>query len=385
MSDVENNATEDEHAGDLRGLLEDAYETEEIKANEEETESSANGKDRDDKGRFKKKETETETDTTLTEQTAETQTVKKTDEEKAAEQAAAKAAAENQTETQTTTTEIKPPQSWSPRAKEIFSKLDPETQGALQQELSKRETDYSRGIQRYAEKTKFADSIQPTLDPWLPYINAKGVTPAQAIQELLNAEYVLQTGSPQEKFSLFMSWAKAYDVDISSQQTQASEAQAEGNQGYDITKDPRYIELHESTRNLEGRLNKAEYERQQEAKTIQEQEEAAMNTEIEAFSSDPKFPHYQKLKPAMSQLLISGRATSLEDAYEQAGWLDPEIRASLIKDLEAKGIEEKVNLANQAKKKAKSITGSPSGAEAKTKPQGIRASLEDAWEEAGGD
>ena len=257
--------------------------------------------------------------------------------------------------------QIKAPQSWTKEAKEQFSSLDP----LVQKELIKRETDYSKGIQRHAEGAKWAEETRPIFEQWQPYLKQLGTTPHQAFKALIQAEYTLRHGSPQNKQLALSKMAADYGIPL---------AQASETQQVDNSAQPIYDELN----NLRQQVLQQQQYQQQEQNRIAQDQEAQMQEMITEFSSNAEYPHFEQVRESMAQLLQAGMSESLEDAYNKAAWSNPEIRSSLIQSEESKRIKNQAGIARSAKSKASSIHGSPSGAETPATELSIRDQLQNA-------
>lgn len=326
MSDAMNGATDESLRDDLAAALGgsdevtetvETVETQEVQA---ETQEQIEQRERDERGRFAKRQEEQQE----AQQSAE-------------QQAAQEVAQQPQLK--------KPPQSWKPELKAHFDTLPPE----VQDEILRRETDYSKGIQKYAEDAKYAQTFRQVVDPWMPYISQLGTTPDQAFAYLIGAEYQLRNGSPAEKQQALQKLAKDYGIELG-QQTQE--------QGLD----PNVQHAVQRVQQLERYIQNLEYSKKQEAERQQQAAMAEVTQRVSEFASSPDVPHFEKVREDMAQLLSAGYAADLKDAYEKACWARPDIRASLLKEQEGKRIQEQAQAANKAKAKAVSVTGSPSGA-----------------------
>jgi hypothetical protein len=94
---------------------------------------------------------------------------------------------------------------------------------------------------------------------------------------------------------------------------------------------------------------------------IQQQQESGVQTEIQRFASDPKHTFFENVKKDMGQLISSGQAEDLDDAYDKACWANKEIRALLIKQQQP--VVSTANAADavqKAKAAAKATGGAPS-------------------------
>src|SRR6185437_12722421 len=135
---------------------------------------------------------------------------------------------------------------------------------------------------------------------------------------------------------------------------------------------------------LEEQIRNQQHLQQQEQQRKQQAEQAELTRQIEEFSSSPNRPHFESVRDDMSKLLQAGYAESLDDAYDKAVWARPDIRSTLLKDEEAERIQEQAKVAETAKAKARSITGSPSGAAVPVANVSIRGDIEDAWNNSSG-
>ena len=92
----------------------------------------------------------------------------------------------------------------------------------------------------------------------------------------------------------------------------------------------------------------------------EQQQTQQLQTTIDQFASDPKRPFFNDVRVHMGQLIQAGAAKSMEEAYEQATWANPAIRAHLMQEAseatqKAKAAE--VQKATNARRA--SVTGSP--------------------------
>ena len=92
----------------------------------------------------------------------------------------------------------------------------------------------------------------------------------------------------------------------------------------------------------------------------EQQQTQQLEATINQFSADPKRPFFNDVRVHMGQLIQAGTAKSLEEAYEQATWANPTIRAHLLE--EQREATEKANAAQVQKARQAqraSVTGSP--------------------------
>ncbi|NNH61401.1 hypothetical protein HLI01_32295 [Rhizobium laguerreae] len=109
-------------------------------------------------------------------------------------------------------------------------------------------------------------------------------------------------------------------------------------------------------------------------------------TQVDAFLSDPANAHADDVLDDMIALINAGRASSLQDAYDAACWMRPDIRRQLISQTAQAPVREqqaqRAAAADQARRASRSISGSsapgPTRDAARGQPTSIRDSLRDA-------
>ena len=109
-------------------------------------------------------------------------------------------------------------------------------------------------------------------------------------------------------------------------------------------------------------------------------------TQVDAFLSDPANAHAEDVLEDMIALVNAGRATSLQDAYDAACWMRPDIRRQLISQTAQASVPQlqaqRAAAADQARRASRSISGSsapgPTRDAARGQPTSIRDSLRDA-------
>lgn len=225
------------------------------------------------------------------------------------------------------------PQGWSSPARGEFAKLPP----LIQQEVLRREDDFSKKITQQDDDRKLGQGMKETLNPYMHIITAEGGTPITAVKELLNSAYILRRGTPQQKAQLILNTAKQFGVDLG------------------VTQQPQGNELHAANQQiaqLKQRLDQWE-------NTEKQKGEATVQSQIKTFASDPKHPHFEQVQGHMAALLQGGVAKDLEDAYEQAVWARPELRSTLLAEQDEQRKASDTAKAQAARKAGSSVAGSP--------------------------
>ena len=349
MMEDNNNISTDESSADKSELsLEDIVGAryDEIEANEEETKSSsADAKPRDEVGRFKAKigdpaSPSSSASPIIGEATAQPGVI-------------GQPAALSQA-----------PNTWTADAKAKFSTLEP----WAQQEILKREQDISRGMSAHDQERTFGKSVKEVVSPYLPMIQAEGATPEQAIQSLLNTAYRLRTSSQAEKAQLISGLARQYGVDIGSFQQQDSQPV-----------DPTISALQQEV----YRLSSAMTQQRQQDMSYQEQQAQQL---VEQFAIDPTHSYFPQVRDQMGKLMNAGLAKDLQDAYEQAILVNPEVRQKVISqretDYHRKQIEDSKAKAESAKRIGSvNLRSKPSLLPVKTGGQSMEQTIADRYDQ----
>jgi len=230
-------------------------------------------------------------------------------------------------------TAVEHPKTWSADAKAEWSKLPP----AVQQAVLKRETEIDAGGRRWSEEKRQYDDV---LNPVRGLASRHGVDERETINRLLSANDWLE----RDPAGAIRAFAQAYGVDLSAPSNSNAQPQPQA--------DPNFARLQNEVTGLR--------------QTIQQRETAEAASAIEGFATAPGHEHFEAVKARMGQLIGSGQANSLEEAYEQAIWSNPAIRPQLIAAQTAQVANERRAADQAAVAKAKSgalsLSGSPAGA-----------------------
>lgn len=249
----------------------------------------------------------------------------------------------------------RPPASWKKDYHEVWQTADPK----LKEYAWQREEEMKRGVEPLLSKAQFADQIQQAIEPYQNNLKTLGIEPPQAIKALMDADNVLRHGTPQQKAQMFATLSQQYGVNL-------SEIGSLQQQSVDSTVSMLQNEL---------------YSVKNEVMTWKQQQEAAQNQallgEIESFSQKAEF--FEDARPTMIQLLNTGMAQNLEDAYNKALRLDESLFSKVQQSQQAQAEAAKREAANKAAKAAKaaavSVRSSTPGVNTATKAQDRRSLL----------
>jgi len=249
----------------------------------------------------------------------------------------------------------RPPASWKKDYHEVWQTADPK----LKEYAWQREEEMKKGVEPLLSKAQFADQIQQAIEPYQNNLRTLGIEPPQAIKALMDADNVLRHGTPQQKAQMFATLSQQYGVNL-------GEIGTLQQQPVDPTVSMLQNEL---------------YSVKNEVMTWKQQQEAAQNQallgEINSFAEKAEF--FEDARPTMIQLLNSGMAQNLEDAYNKALRLDETLSGKLQQSLQAKAEAAKRESANKAAKSARaaavSVKSSTPGVNTATKAQDRRSLL----------
>ncbi|MGO7733001.1 hypothetical protein ACC713_18450 [Rhizobium johnstonii] len=246
------------------------------------------------------------------------------------------------------------PPGWSAEAKAQFATLPGEVQAAI----TKREQEVDNGF-RVLQDYK-------GLEEFTPLIRQAGMTHADVMRRAIDWEKALI----HDPVNTVVHVARMAGVNLHAlvngqmdHVLQRSSQQAGSQQG---GPQPRHVNV-EAT--VEHVLRKRDTE-----------------TQVDAFLSDPANAHADDVLDDMIALINAGRASSLQDAYDAACWMRPDIRRQLISQTAQAPVREqqaqRAAAADQARRASRSISGSsapgPTRDAARGQPTSIRDSLRDA-------
>ena len=317
----------------------------EQQATESESTSAAIERARDEKGKFTKAQ---KTDS------AATDTATTTLQETAPEANSVEAA-----EPPITTTSGQPidlnraPASWKPAAKAQWAGL-PEP---IRAEIYRRESDYMHGSKLLRDNADFGQTIRSTVEPYRMLIESEGGTPEKAISELLRTAALLRTGTQQQKLQALLATDRQFNIGLTQAIEQDVIARMNGQQPQTPTQQATF---------QDPRVDQILTNLQQQERARAQQDEATRNAATERFMTalgddgHPRYPFVdnvlQDMLPRVSQLRQTNPSLTheqiLERAYDEAVWANPETRAVLISQQQAKqqASEETLRQAEAAKR-----------------------------------
>jgi len=264
---------------------------------------------------------------------------------------------------------IERPSTWKKDYWEKYDKLDPDLRAYILQ----RENEYKTGVSTYKGEADAAKTLKAAIEPFLPELQRHNIDPSAWIRNLGNAHQTLALGSPQAKLQIFQRLAQDYGVPL--------QYLVPNQQGQVAQLDPTVQYLAQNLQGLQQQWQ--QFQSQQQAA-----EQASIQQSIEQFKADAaRHPHFEAVREQMAALLSANLAQNLDEAYEKAIWMSPQVREQVVaasqqQSAQAK-LEQQKAIAAKAKAQAVSPRSSTPGAQANaTAKKGLRDTLSEAFGDA---
>ena len=250
------------------------------------------------------------------------------------------------------------PSSWKKEYWEDFDKLDPKVADYINQ----REAEFSHGVSAYKTEAEQAKELQSAIAPFVGDLEQHNIHPTTWIRNLGMAHKTLVYGNPQQKLGLFAQMARDYGVPLQA------------------LLDP----------NIAQQYLHHPQQQAPDVRTLvhEELESRATQQEVQTFMSDSqKYPHFEKVRPAMIGLLRQEMAQDLPSAYAMAVRLDPEIfeqeQQRLATEKQHEDLRAKQDAAKRAKAHNVSLkSATPSGMNGAGKGTDLRSVLRENFDAA---
>lgn len=215
------------------------------------------------------------------------------------------------------------PSMWGKQYKETFSQLasSPEQRAHAEAWLNQwKETQgyITKRDQEYADYRKRFDPLHDVLSPYESHWRMNGMDTVTGVRQLVSYAEALS----KDPAAMIPQLAQMYGVDLQS-----------------LVAEQPYVDPQVEA--LQQRI--AQFEQAQQYQQVQQQQHQyhRLTEEIRSFETaadeqgNPKAPHFQRVFNTMVALANGGAAKSIQEAYDKAVILDPELQAE-IADAKAK-------------------------------------------------
>ena len=256
-----------------------------------------------------------------------------------------------------------PPDRWPAEWRERFEALPAEGRDYALDLHRQFEQAHSERSQALAEREKELDdmeAVDAALAPWREAMAAQGLTDADAVTRLMEAQAALENDPGAALAAL----GEAYGL-------AAPAAAAEGPPARgDALMDT--LERYAAEQHELRLIAAMEADLEQRARAV----DAA---------GAPRFPHFETVRPTLAALMRGGAAGTFEDAYERAVWADPHLRQKALEahDAETAARRESARKAEVAKARdagRAALSGSEPARTAPTPARSHREELERVWD-----
>ncbi len=251
----------------------------------------------------------------------------------------------------------KPPQSWKKELADHWGKMEPASVEKILQTVHEREEQMRAGIEPARQKAVQYDKIAQVVQPYEQTIRGLGIDVPTAIKGLMQADHILRSSPPDQKRAYLLQLAQSYGVQLG-----------------DVSNQP---PVNQDVFTLKNEIMQIRGAIDADKRAKEEAEQANLLSEIQKFAT--KAEHFEDAKPTMIQLLQSGVATDLQDAYDKAIRLNDDLFQSHQAALQAKAEQEKKASKDQAAKVARSaavsVRSSAPGTHTASKAQDRRSKL----------
>lgn len=201
------------------------------------------------------------------------------------------------------------PKSWKKEMEQYWGTLPPQ----VMEFVHTREKQALDGIMQYKG---VADQWNETMTPFQKWFDHYKIDPRDAFKRLATSHIVLKYGRPEDRAR----WAQQLiqDYGLAEVLGLGNAPQAQG------TAPAHQVQVPEYAFQLEQRLNAI----QEDLYNRSLKENIAT---VEKFFNDPANEFAAELQDDILKLFEKGAASTLQDAYEQARWLNPAVRDKILK------------------------------------------------------
>ena len=199
-----------------------------------------------------------------------------------------------------------PPKSWAKDQHEVWKTLPP----AAQDYIEHREKQMLDGIEEYKQFAHYGRELNNVISPYSPMFEQAGIDIKTGVQYLLNAQYLLQAGTPQQKENELRRIAHQYGVNL-----------GEKSASTDETLDPRLEQMQNTINQLQNAMRSTQQHTLTEAR-------AKTESEVNSFANDGNHPYFDELADEIAIQIKAGKG--LQDAYDTALFANPVTRAKEI-------------------------------------------------------
>lgn len=244
---------------------------------------------------------------------------------------------------------VDPPARWTKEEKEEFEALDPEVQRILLNRNKGLEASYTQRMQQIAQERQRYNSLEQAIAPHRQSWAGTGMDDATAINQLMGYYQHAQS----DPMGFIQQFAESRGIDLASTFAPSAEEimqylqQQGGEDGEGSTAPALHPDVARQMEALKHQQQQLQQMVQQQQGYISQTEQqrvqatrSAASTELERFvnavddNGNTKYEFFEDLRGDMSQLMANGMAQTLEEAYDKAMWMRPDVRSKVTENMQ---------------------------------------------------
>lgn len=276
---------------------------------------------------------------------------------------------------------LRAPVSWRPVARDQWAKLPAD----VQQEVVRRESEVARVVKESANARDALAHVQSVIGPFAANVNASGTDALGMMNQFFQADNALRHGSTAEKATVIANIIKSYGVDLVTLDSVLA--------GQAPTSDPATMMAERLRREMRAEMQPVmQYFNQmqgQRERTLAEINSTA-SSDVVSFSNEPGHEFFEDVRELMADIMDlntqRGSTISLQDAYDRAIKIHPQVSEVFAKRAESERASAAAQAAQRARRTAVSLSSAPAPAGGVPGPAGDdrRALIEAAWDQSSG-
>jgi hypothetical protein len=236
------------------------------------------------------------------------------------------------------------PKTWNKEELAAWATIPKEIQDKLSPILARREEDFLRGIQGYKGAADLGIAYSKVVEPYAPILAAENIDPVQLFQSFAANHYLLLRGAPEQKIQLAAQLLDNYKIPLGP----LLDYIAESGTTVHKAEDPAVVALRKEIEDLkQGNTARQTAERD----AVQKQ----LRTEIDKFAETHE--HFDELAEDIQKLFESKQASTLQEAYDKALFLNPQTREKELARLTDEKLAALKTEDEEKKKKVAKLTG----------------------------
>jgi hypothetical protein len=245
------------------------------------------------------------------------------------------------------------PASWKAGLREHWKTLTPE----VQQEIQRRENEQVGRMRENAAMRQHLDRFNSIVEPYRALMEAEGGEPLAAFHDYLKAATLLRTGAPNDRAAFVAALVQRYGVPLDALDAHLASAiqRGPGAQSPLYPTQQAQMPQQQPQQFRDPRVD-AMFQR------VEQQANAMVRSEVDSFKADAKHEFFDDVRLTMADVMDAaakrGIEMSMEDAYQRAIMIEPEVR----KVVESRGMRMNASQAARTLAAARHASSSlPSG------------------------